>query len=265
MSSSSSSCVVLTPVGSHIEAQTENALRELERRGYTVWRSFGCSAIDFARNRLATQAMSQGFDETLWIDSDIVFDADDVDRMRSWTMSDLQNLELDASNQPGTFGPNESHETPDAKPLVLTGVYAKKGLRELAVQLFATQGETLLFGHEAPFRKAMYAPGGMLLVRREAYERVGRYFLLPHCTTNESFGMIPYFMPSIIQEGEKSIYLCEDFAFSRRVRDAGLDIWVDMRMRLYHIGSYPFSWEDAGTATERFRSYRFVLQEKPKA
>jgi len=249
-------------VGSHIEPQTENALRELERRGYAVWRSFGCSAIDFARSRLATQAISQGFEETLWIDSDIVFDADDVDRMRNWTISDVLKVESDVNKKPAT---DAAAEAPDAKPLVLTGVYAKKGLRELAVQLFATQGETLHFGHEAPFRKAMYAPGGMLLVRRQAYELIAKTSRLPHCTTNEPFGMVPFFMPMIIQEGEKSIYLCEDFAFSRRARDAGLDIWVDMRMRLYHIGSYPFSWEDAGTPTERFRSYRFVLQEKPKA
>jgi len=259
---SASSCVILTPVGSHIEPQTENALRELERRGYAVWRSFGCSAIDFARSRLATQAISQGFEETLWIDSDIVFDADDVDRMRNWTISDVLKVESDVNKKPAT---DDAAEAPDAKPLVLTGVYAKKGLRELAVQLFATQGETLHFGHEAPFRKAMYAPGGMLLVRRQAYELIAKTSRLPHCTTNEPFGMVPFFMPMIIQEGEKSIYLCEDFAFSRRARDAGLDIWVDMRMRLYHIGSYPFSWEDAGTPTERFRSYRFVLQEKPKA
>ena len=52
--------------------------------------------------------------------------------------------------------------------------------------------------------------------------------------------MMPFFTPMIIREGENCIYLCEDFAFSRRVRDAGLDIWVDMRMRLYHIGSYEF-------------------------
>ena len=83
MISDPASCVVLMPVGSHIEPQTENALRELERRGYPVWRSFGCSAIDFARSRLATQALSEGFAETLWIDADIVFDPDEVDRLRA--------------------------------------------------------------------------------------------------------------------------------------------------------------------------------------
>ncbi len=254
MSSDPSSCAVLVPVGSHIEPQTENALRELERRGYPVWRSFGCSAIDFARSRLATQALAQGFAETLWIDADIVFDPDEVDRLRRWTLSDI----LAAGRSEPDSEPNSQAE----EPLVVTGVYAKKGLRELAVQMYVDAGETLHFGHNAPFQKAIYAPGGMLLVRRRAYEMVAEACQLPHCTTNEAHGMIPFFMPMIIQEGSQSIYLCEDFAFSRRLRDVGIDIWIDMQIRLYHLGSYPYSWEDAGKAVERYASYRFVFQPK---
>ena len=251
MSSDPATCVVLVPVGNHIEPQTEQALRELERRGYPVWRSFGCSAIDFARSRLATQALSEGFEETLWIDADIVFDPYEVDRLRRRTFADIQAA--------GGNPLENQHEN----PLVVTGVYAKKGMRELALQFVVSPGETLQFGVDAPFRKAIYAPGGMLLVRRRAYELVAKTGRLPRCTTNESFGMIPFFMPMIIQEGDRSTYLCEDFAFSRRLRDAGLDIWVDMQMRLYHLGNYPYSWEDAGKAVERFHSYRFVLQAKP--
>ncbi len=262
MSSNPSSCVVLVPVGSHIEPQTENALRELERRGYPVWRSFGCSAIDFARSRLATQALSQGFAETLWIDADIVFDPDEVERLRRWTLSDIRSVGKSEPAGESTSEPASELDSQAEKPLVVTGVYAKKGLRELALQMFVEAGETLHFGLNAPFQKAIYAPGGMLLVRRRAYEMVAESCQLPHCTTNEDFGMIPFFMPLIIQEGSHSIYLCEDFAFSRRLRDVGIDIWIDMQIRLYHLGSYPYSWEDAGKAVERYASYRFVFQPK---
>ena len=253
MTSPPGACVILVPVGHHIEPQTENVLRELERRGYPVWRSFGCSAIDFARSRLATQAMSQGFAETLWIDADIVFDPDEVERLRARTFDDIRRTGADVS--------------PDAMghPLIVSGVYVKKGVRELALQMFTSPGETLQFGIDAPFRKAIYAPGGMLLVRRQAYELIARKCELPHCITNDSFGVDPFFMPMIIQESGNSIYLCEDFAFSRRARDAGLEIWVDMQMRLYHMGTYPYSWEDAGSATQRYQSYRFLLQPKPGA
>ena len=42
----------------------EEGLAELERRGYTVRRVRGYSAIDQGRNQMATNAMADGFDET---------------------------------------------------------------------------------------------------------------------------------------------------------------------------------------------------------
>ena len=41
-------CVILVPVQSHIETQCEDGLRELEGRGYPVWRIRGFAAIDQA-------------------------------------------------------------------------------------------------------------------------------------------------------------------------------------------------------------------------
>jgi len=74
--------VVLEPVVSPIEPACEDALCELERRGYPVWRVRGYAAIDAARNQMANDALAQGFDELMWIDADIVFDPDDVDVLR---------------------------------------------------------------------------------------------------------------------------------------------------------------------------------------
>ncbi|MGH7168952.1 MAG: hypothetical protein ACRELF_16275 [Gemmataceae bacterium] len=58
-----SRCVVLVPVGGAIDPGCEDSLRELERRGYPVWRMRGYSAIDAARNQLASDALAQGFNE----------------------------------------------------------------------------------------------------------------------------------------------------------------------------------------------------------
>ncbi len=69
-----SRCVVLVPVGGTIDLDCEDALRELERRGY--------GSIDAARNQMASGVLAQGFDELMWIDSDIVFDPDDVAKLR---------------------------------------------------------------------------------------------------------------------------------------------------------------------------------------
>ena len=76
-------CVILMPVGGAIEPACEESLRKLEQRGYPVWRVRGYSAIDAARNQIATDALAQGFDELIWIDSDVVFRPEDVERLRS--------------------------------------------------------------------------------------------------------------------------------------------------------------------------------------
>jgi len=64
-----SQCVILVPVASSIEPGCEEPLRELERRGYPVWRVRGFAAIDQGRNQMVTDALRQGFQETMWIDA----------------------------------------------------------------------------------------------------------------------------------------------------------------------------------------------------
>ena len=72
-----SRCIVLVPVAGHIESECERALVALEKRGYVVRRVAGYAAIDQGRSQMATDALAQGFDELMWIDSDVAFDPDE--------------------------------------------------------------------------------------------------------------------------------------------------------------------------------------------
>src|SRR5690348_1612382 len=74
--------VVLVPYLTHIEPACERGLRELERRGLEVRRFPSTAAVDRTRCEMATAALGDAFDELIWIDSDIVFEPDDVDRLR---------------------------------------------------------------------------------------------------------------------------------------------------------------------------------------
>ena len=74
---------------------------ELSRRGYAIRKAYGGSAIDRVRNQLATDALAEGFDETFWIDSDILF-------------------------HPGQRGP-----TPRASVAVVSGCMRRRGWRRL--------------------------------------------------------------------------------------------------------------------------------------
>lgn len=226
-----SKCVVLVPVGAHVEPGCEAALRILEHRGYTVRRVRGYSAIDQARNQMATDALANGFEETMWIDSDVVFDPSDVDRLR------CLNLPLTC------------------------GIYPKKGLRELAVHLVSGTNE-LIFGALGGVVEVRYAATGFLHVRREVYETIHSQLQLPICNRQFKKPMIPFFQPLVVEAAEGPWYLAEDFAFCERARQCGFTVQADTRIRLWHVGSYKYSWEDAGSACERFASYAYKLTSK---
>jgi hypothetical protein len=50
-------------------------------------------------------------------------------------------------------------------------------------------------------------------------------------------------------------YLAEDYAFSERVRQCGYRIMADTTIRLWHVGSHSYGWEDAGVDRERFDTF----------
>jgi hypothetical protein len=221
---SPASCVILVPVAGTIDPRCEMGLAALERRGYTVRRAQGFSAIDFGRSVLASNALDDGFDELLWIDSDIIFHHDDVEKLRA-------------------------HEVP-----VACGIYAKKAKGEFACE-FLPGTRQLVFGKGGGLVEIRYAGCGFMLTRRAAYEQMRQRLGLPEC--NQRFGrpIVPYFLPMLVADGAGQWYLSEDYAFCERARQCGLRILADSSIRLAHIGSYPNTWEDVGRGKEQFASY----------
>lgn len=223
------SCCVLVPFSTAISAACQSGLDVLAGRNYEVRRVAGYSAIDQARNQMASDALADGFDETLWIDADVGFDPDDVERLRS-------------------------HDLP-----IACGIYPRKGSRELSCHLMPST-DFIVFGREGGLLELMCAATGFLLVRRPVYEAIHRRLHLPVC--NQRFGrpLVPYFQPTIIPDGEGHWYLAEDFAFCERARQVGFQIFADTRIRLFHFGEYGYSWEDAGSDQTRYGNYRFEIR-----
>jgi hypothetical protein len=229
-----SRCVVLVPVGGAIDPDCEDALRELERRGYVVWRVYGYSAIDAARNQMASDAIAQGFDELMWIDSDIVFNPDDVDKLRR-------------------------HDLP-----LLCGIYPKKGCRQFA-SAFLPETRQLSFGVHGGLTEILYCGFGFVHTRRLLYETMQRQLDLPLC--NQQFQGSPlasYFAPLVVGEGKQAWYLNEDAAFCERAHRCGFRIMADTTIRLWHVGSYRYGWEDAGRDVERFADYTFYVTQETR-
>jgi hypothetical protein len=227
-----STCVILVPANAPIERDCDAALRELERRGHPVWRVGGYAAVDAARNQMATDALAQGFEEMMWIDSDIVFDPNDITRLRA------HNL-----------------------PLVC-GLYPKKGPRQFACEFLpGTPGIKL--GKRGGLVEIRYCGFGFAHVRKSVYTAIYQQLNLPVC--NQRFGvpLVPYFEPMSIPEGTGKWSLSEDYAFCQRARQAGINVMADTSIRLWHVGPYRYGWEDAGSTFSRYADYSFRLPNAP--
>jgi predicted O-methyltransferase YrrM len=227
-SASNSSCVILVPIGGAVDPGCDDGLRELERRGYPVWRVRGYSAIDAARNQMATDALSQGFSELMWIDSDVAFDPNDVDLLRS-------------------------HNLP-----ITCGIYPKKGPRQFACE-FLPGASAVRFGHHGGLGEIRYCGFGFTHVRSDVFRTVYKKLGLPTC--NKRFGspLIPFFAPMEVEEPSGPWSVSEDYAFCERARKCGFKVFADTRIRLWHVGSYRYGWEDAGGSKERYIDYTFHL------
>jgi hypothetical protein len=224
-------CVVLVPHMTGIEWECEQALRQLEGAGVRVVRRGGCSAIDVARNEMISDALHDDAESILFIDSDVGFEPQDA-------------LRLLARPEP-----------------VIAGIYAKKGVRELA-SAFADGVKEILFGPEANgLYPLKYAATGFLRIRAGVLRRMIAELRLPLCNTLWGRGVWPFFLPLIVPQGEgKMHYLGEDWAFSHRLGQIGVTPMADTSVRLWHWGRYGFGWEDAGSTVNRYRSYSYRFE-----
>jgi hypothetical protein len=220
--------VILVPAGRSIEPHCDFSLRQLEAEGYMVRRLYGFAQIDLARSRMASEALADGFEELMWIDSDIAFEPRSVQRLRL-------------------------HGLP-----IVAGLYPKK-IEKAWSSRFLPEQRSLTLGENGGLVEVLYAAAGFLLVRREVFLEVQRLERLPPCAREDGPATIPFFLPMVIPMGGHHAYLGEDFAFCERARRCGFRILVDTTIRLQHIGLYGYSWEDVGGSLPRYSSYQLGL------
>jgi len=227
---SSRKAVVLVPVGGAVEPECEAGLVELERRGIPVRRIRGHSDIGRGRSQIATQALADGFDDLVWIDSDVAFAPDAVERL-------LGHAQLQ----------------------VVGGVYPMKGKRSLPIRPTKVPMD-LVLGEGGGLVEVIYLPAGFLLTRREALEAIRSQLALPRCDDADGVGIVPYFLSLVVptEEGGHR-YLSEDYSFCHRAREVGIPVWLDCAIRLGHVGRYTYQWEDAGQDRPLYATYRYTI------
>lgn len=205
---------ILMPVANRIEPQVEDGLKQLEKMGFTVYRQTGYSAIDQARNRMMYYALEQyGHDSVLWIDSDVVFNVNDVLKIIN-------------------------HDLP-----ICAGAYPFKNPHTRQMTITMIDDEEIEFGSNK-LVEIQCAATGFLFIKKHVYYDIIERYNMPLCNTSFDQPCYPVFKPDNWNINGVDYYLGEDYSFCMRARECGYKIMLDPSIKLGHIGSYVYSWED---------------------
>jgi hypothetical protein len=104
---------------------------------------------------------------------------------------------------------------------------------------------------EGGFAKAAYVGTGFLMIRRAALARVAAAHPELACDLSEvepGATEVAMVFDTLVEPGTGE-HLSEDYAFCRRWRELGGDIWADMEARLTHVGHAAY----AGSLVEAMR------------
>lgn len=167
-----------------------------------------CSLIYEARHTLAKKAMDDGFDRVMWLDSDMVFEPDLMNRLSADLDQGLDFVSAVYFSRKNPISPivyEICHPTKlkngDLYPTV-------KSFREIPEELFEIEG----------------CGFGAVMMTTDLIRRAGP---LPFYPTDK-YG--------------------EDLSFCRKVRETGAKLYCDGRIRLGHIGTSIINeqtWKDA--------------------
>lgn len=224
MSVPSFPCVVLVPSGKVLDQGFEEALTELNRRGYPVRRVRQEVVPPGFRDRMVRDALAAGFAELLLLDPAVSFDPSDVQRLRG-------------------------HGLP-----FVCGIYPASGKRGLNCE-FPPGTTRVRFGTGGGLQPLVSSGLGFALVRREVFEAMGK---------QTPPGVEPAYFAIPGTESNPATPGAEDVAFCRRARECGFELVADTTIRLWRVGTTRLGWEDAGCDRDRSDEYTLrILTAEP--
>lgn len=214
-----------------------------QREGYEVGVTFLANDALITRGR---SALVSRFLDTprathlLFIDSDITFDPDQVTRLvradKDFVAAFYPAKIIDWDLLAQRFG--RTAETLPESGLAYVGALA----------------EGADAARDGDFAKAIYAGTGFQLIKRAVFTRmIAAYPELKYSGVH-AYPRVArpsdnlYALFDCMIDPETGVYLSEDYAFCRRWRALGGEIWLDLKSKLVHTGSYSFR----GNAAARY-------------
>lgn len=204
--------------------------------GYSVYFHTD-SLITRARNSIASHFLRQRvFTHLLFVDADLAFDPSIV----------LRFLDFDKEVVGGVY---------PVKQLDIGAIRRSAIADDRVAEAVSYNYSSSIYLHENNmpengFIRVNYAATGFLMIKREVLERmVEAYPGLRYQDDFTRLDPIPAYalFDTMIEEGR---FLPEDYAFCKRWRDLGGEIWADVASKFAHIGSYIYSGDIAAAVTD---------------
>jgi len=175
----------------------------------------------------------------LFVDADITFQPEQVARMLRFDKDFVAGLYpakiFDWQQMADRFG--KSRETIDEAALAYVGEICR-----------GAEAKT-----EDHFATGIYAGTGFQLIKRQVFERMMKAYpdlqyqslhAFPRSAPSKNY----YALFDCMIDPASGVYLSEDYAFCRRWRALGGEIWLDLTSKLTHTGPHSFR----GNAAARF-------------
>ena len=174
----------------------------------------GCSVVSRARNIIAHRFVKSDCDHLMFIDADMTFEADSVIRLMCWNQ--------DKAIVAGAY---EARKEGKVYIVSLDGGYGVNG----------PQGKVTM--DESGLVRAYRVATGFMMIQKRVFEVLKEaHPEWEHKDTNTDERMYSFFDFKSTPGG----YIGEDVLFCDRVREQGMDIWLDPTIKLGHMGIHEY-------------------------
>lgn len=196
----------------------------------------GCPYIGIGRSIAAQVALERGLDGVLFIDHDIIFEPGEITRV------------LDSCDETrAVVGAAYSMRSPGSKMIG-------------AVDLSQTQNEKVRFFEGGAVHPALYLGMGFTAIHRDALVAMGKNEPSVRSGVVENLAIKPLF--SLMIEDDK--WYGEDVSFCIRAKRAGVGVYMDTALRVWHKGSYTFGLEDCSIVVPYMKSLEALYKDDPQ-
>lgn len=202
--------IVLVPIVGKIESAAAEAVGALEARGLRVLRQ-PASALDWARNVLASRAWQDGAETWLWIDSNLTFAPEAALRLQAYD-----------------------------RPFVAGGFFDVHLRRPSFVAAKEPAPDGLI--------AAEAAHCGFARTDRTLFASIRERSRLPTCNGRFGESIVPYFQPMLLPRNGALNYVGTDYVLAARALQADIMPFVDPAVEVRAFDRHEYDWDDGASA-----------------